>query len=734
MRLALLGDFELSGRNGAIDLTSKKLVGLVAFLACTTPPPQAREKLMGLLWGSHSESNARQSLRQALTRLRRVLGPNVLVSRGESLSLDPNVIESDVVRFERLVLNGSRDALAKAVELYRGKFLADIAISEEAWTEWLDFQRERLGGMALEAMIKLGECELRSGDGESALRAAQRATNVDDLREDAHRLVIRALAGSGRRVEALKHYDRLSALLWRELNVRPDLLTRELVQEIRGETSPEQTPTPTAANVVAHDSVPAPLPLTAGDGVEHERKNTSRTLQFLRMALESGTVALPLTFGKRRRFAIAAASVFSLLIGASLTWDQLRSIRTETAAPERVASPLTEKPSIAVLPFANLSSDGGRDLMSEGLAQSLVNALARSPSIFLIAHSSTSVYAGGRVSAKQAARELSVRYIVEGSVKRAGDRVRVTTQLVDTLTNSVLWSDRYDRMADDLLTIEEEITTQIARTLDVRITYGSEPPAGGTRRLDAWTAYVQGRSEYLKFSRAGNLRAREHYERAVTLDPNYAEAVVAIAHTHLLELMVLPKEQWESALTRIEKLGHQAAQIDPRMPRLLQLRSMLALVRGDFDVALVEAEAMIERDPNGAESLMALGRIYFFSGQYERAIEVLGGAERIDPHSRASYAFHRALSHMALGRHDAAVSILKGVSERWPDYAPARTFLVIAYQLAGRDDDARQQLGRVPRNDPASTMRAIEHVFSTMRDQTTANRMIEAARQAGFPD
>src|SRR5215204_3356644 len=141
MRLALLGDFELTGPNGEIDLTSKKLVGLLAFLACTTPPPQGREKLMALLWGSHFDSQARQSLRQALTRLRRALGPNVLVSSGESVWLDPNAIVCDVTRFERLVLNGSRDALAEAVGLYRDRFLADIAISEEAWTEWLDFQR-----------------------------------------------------------------------------------------------------------------------------------------------------------------------------------------------------------------------------------------------------------------------------------------------------------------------------------------------------------------------------------------------------------------------------------------------------------------------------------------------------------------------------------------------------------------------------------------------------------------
>jgi adenylate cyclase len=399
-----------------------------------------------------------------------------------------------------------------------------------------------------------------------------------------------------------------------------------------------------------------------------------------------------------------------------------------------LALPLPEKPSVAVMPFANLSSDAAQDLISEGLTESLVNALARSPFLFLIAHSSTSHYAGRPVAAKRAAEELGVRYIVEGSVKREGDRVRVTTQLVDTLTSKVLWSERYDRTTDDLLAVEDEITTRIARTLDIRITYGSEALAGGTRRLDAWTAFVEGRSEYLKFARGGNLRAREHYQRALRLDPNYAEAMVAIAHTHLLDLVDAPKAQWGSVLAEIEELEREAARIAPRMPRLLQLRSLLALMRGDYDVALAEAEAMVELDPNGAESHMALGRTCFFTGQYERAIGSLKAAERIDPHSRASYAFHSALSHLALRNNDAAVSILNTVAERWPGFAPARAFLAIAYQLAGRSAEARQQVARLPRDDPAATMRAIERVFSAMRDRTAAARIVEAARQAGFPD
>ena len=151
MRLALLGHFELTGQNGPIDLTNKKLAGLVAFLACTTPQPQSREKLMALLWGSHSEAQARQSLRQALTRLRRVLGPSALVSNGEAVSLDPDAIVCDVTRFETLVGHGSRDALAEAVDLYRDRFLADIDLQKRpgpsgsmsnatGWKAWLSMQ------------------------------------------------------------------------------------------------------------------------------------------------------------------------------------------------------------------------------------------------------------------------------------------------------------------------------------------------------------------------------------------------------------------------------------------------------------------------------------------------------------------------------------------------------------------------------------------------------------------
>jgi DNA-binding SARP family transcriptional activator len=221
-QLSLLGRFELAGPDGAIDLTSKKLAGLLAFLACTSPQPQSRDQLMALLWGSHFEAQARQNLRQALTRLRRVLGEDTLISTSESVSLQPGVIACDVARFEALLADGSRDALDGAVGLYRGHLLVEMAIPEEAWTEWIEAQRQRLEGLALDALVKLGGQELEAGNHEPALSAANRAIAISGLREDAHRLVMRVLAAGGRRADALKHYQDLAALLKRELTVEPD--------------------------------------------------------------------------------------------------------------------------------------------------------------------------------------------------------------------------------------------------------------------------------------------------------------------------------------------------------------------------------------------------------------------------------------------------------------------------------------------------------------------------------
>jgi len=241
-RLALLGRFELSRTDGPVELPNKKLAALLAYLACTAPEPQSREKLATLLWGSHFETLARQNLRQALFRLRRVLGEDALIGDGEEISLAPGVVDCDVARREALIRDGSRASLAAAVDLYKGRFLSDVNISEEAWADWVGAERQRLEGSALDALVRLGEIELAAGHADKALETARRTLAINNLREDAHRLILQALAASGRKAEALKHYQDLVALLKRELNTGPDAATRSLVAELRTTEPPSRSP------------------------------------------------------------------------------------------------------------------------------------------------------------------------------------------------------------------------------------------------------------------------------------------------------------------------------------------------------------------------------------------------------------------------------------------------------------------------------------------------------------
>lgn len=236
--LSLFGRFELTTRDGVVHLQSRKLAGLLSYLACTAPRPQPREKLANLLWGSHFETQARQNLRHALFRLRRILGQDALISSDDDVSLAPGVIDCDVVRFETLIGEGSRAALNAAADLYRGSLLTDLNIEEDAWSDWRASLREHLERLALDAMISHGQHALQSGNPQTSLETAGRAIAVNGLREDAHRLMVEALAATGRKAEALKHYQDLVALLRRDLNTEPDAATQSLVAELRGAKPP----------------------------------------------------------------------------------------------------------------------------------------------------------------------------------------------------------------------------------------------------------------------------------------------------------------------------------------------------------------------------------------------------------------------------------------------------------------------------------------------------------------
>jgi DNA-binding SARP family transcriptional activator len=231
-RLSLLGHFELQDVSGPITLPSGKLCGLLAFLACT-PRGCSRDYLMTLLWGSHFQAQARQNLRQSLTRLRRILGQGAFDGNGEVVRLRPGLVSCDVEKFEVSVHLPTRDALMEAARVYRGPFLEGLVIAGEEWTDWLTLQRQNLENQALDLLIRVAELQMRSGDMKEAMVSALRAIAINNFREDAHRIAMRAIAATGNKALALKHYNKLCHDLRQELNVEPSAGTQAVAAELR---------------------------------------------------------------------------------------------------------------------------------------------------------------------------------------------------------------------------------------------------------------------------------------------------------------------------------------------------------------------------------------------------------------------------------------------------------------------------------------------------------------------
>ena len=295
-RLSLFGRFELSGAAGPIKLNSKKLAGLLAFMVCAAGKPQSREKLTTLLWGSSFETQARQNFRQALVRLRRVLGEGMLIGTAATISLVPTLVACDVALFEELIRDGSWAKLAEAVDLYGGQFLADISVVEEAWVDWLREERQRLEDLAVYAMVRYAEHEFDLGHQERALAVAKRAISIDNLREDAHRWVIAALAALGRRSEALKHYAHFASLLRRELGVEPDSATRALAAELRKPAPESPWPGATSGRSSGNETMPPIAGWSSGA--------QSKRADHLRNKFDAGILA-----GERKQVTVLCADV-----------------------------------------------------------------------------------------------------------------------------------------------------------------------------------------------------------------------------------------------------------------------------------------------------------------------------------------------------------------------------------------------------------------------------------------
>ena len=283
--------------------------------------------------------------------------------------------------------------------------------------------------------------------------------------------------------------------------------------------------------------------------------------------------------------------------------------KVEVASKEKMAFPLPDKPSIAVLPFTNMSDDPKQGYLADGLAEGIINGFSKCEHIFVIARNSSFTYKGKPVKVRQVAEEMGVRYVLEGSVQREGNRVRITTQLIDALTGQHLFSERYDRELKDILTLQDEITVKILTAVQVKLTKGEEARLyeKGTKNIEAYLKYLQSLTYRHKMNKEANALARQLMEEAIALDPQYSNAYAMLSLSIFEEVVIGASKSPRESLERAVELAKKAIALDDSNSMAhLALIFPYGFLR-EYDRALSEAEKAVSLDPNNASAYFSLG-------------------------------------------------------------------------------------------------------------------------------
>ncbi len=437
---------------------------------------------------------------------------------------------------------------------------------------------------------------------------------------------------------------------------------------------------------------------------EQRLKNIDRPLRAYRVLAapdQAGRVIGPpgSNIVRWRRLAAVSALVVAVAAGAGAWLRPWAPALDPPSAGRTAPPPFADKPSIAVLPFENLGGDPSQDYFSDGLTEDIVNALGRYPTLAVMAYNAVLPYKRQAVRPAEAGRALGVRYLVQGSVRRAGRRVRVSIRLTDAKKGLLLWSERFDRELDDVFAVQDAITRRVAGTLIVNLTRIEQKRALAkpTGNLDAYDLVLRGRAGLRRASRGGNRQARRMFERAAKLDANYAAAYAWLGRAHYQ----MATDGWTEfpgeSLKRAEELAQKALSIDPRTIEGHRTLSRVHAIQFQLERAITEIDRAVALNPSDAEAHGDRGVILLWAGRLEEAAASLETAFAFDPNLRGDFVLAHGLAYYSLRRHREAISVLERGAARYADYVFIPAALVAAYGQIGRTAEARRNAEKVRR-------------------------------------
>ena len=650
LKLQLLGGFRALNEAGQeIAVSARKGRALLAALAVSPSGSASREKLAALLWSDRGEEQARSSLRQTLTVLRKELGAtgaNLLLADDQRVELARGSMEIDAESIVSLSKTNDVAALRRAANLYQGEFLADGAVGDPMFEDWLAGERSRFRDLMTSILDQLLTLE----PAVERVALAKRLLALDPLREASHVFLMKAYADSGERSMALQHYSVCRDLLKSELNVQPN----QEIEQLR-----------------------------------------------LRLTIEGPAVSMK------------SQSVLSN--------PPLQSHDTK----------LQEKPTIAVLNFANLSNDPAQRYFSDGITADIVTELSRFHQLQVRAQRHPANGERPILDAATAGNELGVQYVVEGSVRRLAQRVRINVQLVDVETGEHLWAERFDANEDDIFTMQDHIVRSIAAQLSVRLQLAGlekasrKPPIS----MAAYDYVLRGHALPVGVPEA-EAEARRLFQKAIDIDPGYARAYASLGSYHLFEWS-RDLDTPAATLDRSLELTKKAVALDDGDDFCHAMLGRAHMFRRDHELADYHFRKAVALNPNSPSLMAGLGILYGFRGEPERGLDYFREALAIAPHFDPTWYWrNRAVVHFIAHEYEEAIEGFRR-SPIQPDWVEA--YLAASHAHLGQMDEARKHAAAALHLTPQLTINRLLTI-DPFRRREDAEHLADGLRKAGFED
>ncbi|MCZ6838812.1 MAG: winged helix-turn-helix domain-containing protein, partial [Alphaproteobacteria bacterium] len=445
----------------------------------------------------------------------------------------------------------------------------------------------------------------------------------------------------------------------------------------------------------------------------------------------------PSPANRRWRISAVAAALVVIIAGAGLAWQQPWITKVEAADPEQLAFPLPDRPSIAVLPFENLSGDATQDYLSDGIAENIITVISRIPDIFVIPWTTTRTYKDNPVKVRQIAEDLGVRHVLAGSFRRSGDQVQVTAQLIDAFKGRHIWTESYDHEVKDTLALQEYITLSVLTELEVTLTKGKDARAllgGGTKNLEAFQLFRKALNIWWRVTKRNNPEIRRLLHEAVELDPNYAFAWTLLGWTHLVSANRGWSEDPAQDKARAVELANKALVLDPFAGGPYLVLANHALRAGLHDEAVDFAEKGVDRAPNNAIAVTVLANALIFSGRPEEALPPIQSVKRFSPVAPYTVLRQEGLAYHALGRYEEAAETFERVRAQRPKDVFTLASLAMIYADMGRMEEARAVALEVVKAGRFFSAKRFANAAMPHKDRAKTMRALATMLKAGLPE